>query len=535
MARSTWSRHLAWGTYRALRALDRPMHEERARGQRPRGVAILIALVTIAILSSVVIDLAYTTRVNLAMASNTRDKLKSYYMARSAINISRLLIAFQFALTDESRDSQDEMGQLISRAMRRSNFQMYQYVDLLMQPFSSGKLQSPVGSVDLQQSGVEGFGDLTGELHAKVVPESGRVSLNAFYAAKFEERDLTPLCALIIDGRYNTIFEQKDDAGDLMDRARVLANLIDFIDPNQEALTLTNQCTIMGAGGDEDRAYARRGRRGQVPMPRNARLTHVEELHMVHGVNDAFMREFGGQLTVYDVGKPNINVATAPIFYSVLCRNVELQGGGSGQNLRGFDLCARDPSIAMQVMWLSMALDGVRQFFEDPLSVLLAYVGSRESQLLPSAKKGQPVAFLTLSQLPAYLNDFQQNPVLLAQFIQYSPAYQQLVALNPQLALNPIAPQLPMWTITFNRAGLVRDVSTNTPQIYRVTGIGRYGTTQTSIETVIDFGKTLRRLPNERQLIGQQTDSEDIRQLRELLNTTRMMMPKGRILYWREY
>lgn len=525
---------LAWATYRAIKALDKPMPDERVKGQRPKGVAILIALVTIAILSSVVVDLAYTTRVNLAMASNTRDKLKSYYMARSAVNISRLLIAFQFALQDESRNTDDEMGKLISRAMRRSNFQMYQYTNLLLQPFASGKLQSPLGGVDLQESGVEGFGDLTGELDAKVVPESGRVTLNDFYSAKFEERDLTPLCALMLDRRYDDIFELKDDAGETMGRPRILANLIDYIDPNREALTITNECTVQGSGGDEDRAYSRAGRRGQVPMPRNSRLTHIEELYMVHGVNDAFMKEFGEQFTVYDIGKPNINVASTPIFYSVLCRNVQL-ANSSSQDTRGFDLCARDPSIASQVLLLAMALDGVRQFFDDPLSVLLAYVGTRESQLLPSAKKGQPVAFLSLSQLPSYINDFQKNPVLLVQFMQYSITYQQLVALNPGAALDPIAPQLPPWTISFNRGGLVRDVSTSTPQIYRIKGIGRYGSTETVIESVVDFGKTIRRLPNEQELAEQETDSEDLKQLKELLNTTRQNMPKGRVLYWREY
>ena len=78
-------------------------------------------------MSAVVIDFTYSSRVNLAMASNTRDKLKSYYLAKSAINISSLLVAFQFALQSETQNTQDDMGRLINRAIRRSNFQMYQY------------------------------------------------------------------------------------------------------------------------------------------------------------------------------------------------------------------------------------------------------------------------------------------------------------------------------------------------------------------------------------------------------------------------
>lgn len=46
------------------------------------------------------------------------------------------------------------MGRLIGRAMRRSNFQMYQYIDLLMGPFNSGKIESPIGGISLDETGV---------------------------------------------------------------------------------------------------------------------------------------------------------------------------------------------------------------------------------------------------------------------------------------------------------------------------------------------------------------------------------------------
>lgn len=528
---------LAKVTYNILKALDRDVHDgQRADQKHPRGVAILIALVTIALMSAVVVEFTYSTRVNLATASNTRDKLKSYYLAKSAINISSLMISFQFALQNETKNTNDDMGRLINRAIRRSNFQMYQYVDLLMQPFNSGKVQTPVGGVDLKETGVEGFGNINGEFEANIVPESGRITLNDFDRKQIQEKYISPLCALMVDQRYDPIFELKDDNGELMSRQAIIGNIADYIDPNTESLRVTSECTIEGSGGDENRSYDKQspGRRGTANRPRNAKMTHIEEMYQVHGVTQAFMEQFGDQFTVYNVGKPNVNVATTPIFYSVLCNNVELQGAGR-QDVSGFNLCSRDPTIALQVLWLSMALDGVRQFFDDPLSVLLAYVGSKESKLLPSAKKGQPVAFLSLSQLPAYIRDFQQNPALMAQFLQYSPTYQQLILTNPAAAVDPIAPQFPQWTVQFKRSGLVRDVSTKTPSIYRIKGIGRYGTTETVIETVIDFAKTNRRLPDEQQLAEQETDSEDLKNLKEALKQTRQNMPRGRILYWREY
>ena len=530
----TWWAPVAAGTRRVLEALDRPVGRS-SDPKHPRGVALLLALVTIAMTSAIVIEFAYETRVNLAMASNERDRLKSYYLARSSINLSQLLLSLQSALQEESKETDDELGRLIGRAMRRSNFQMYQYVDLLMKPFHSGKLETPVGGVDLGDSGVEGFGDFVGEFTAEVEPEVGKINLNEFANKQLDPKHIMQLCALFADPQYDELFSLKDAYGDVMSRQVVIQNIVDFIDPDQEATTINEDCGVQGVGGDESRAYSRDDTYNI--SPRNASLTHVDDLYQVHGIGPEFMERFGSSFTVYNVGKPNINVAQAPVFYAVLCQNVQV-GAASG-----YALCARDPGVAAQVLLIALALDGIRAFFEDPMSVLLAYVGSNESRLLPSAKKGQPVAFLNTGQLPQFIDDLMgrgssPNPTaaanLMVQFIQYSPLYQQMVLSNPTAAIDPLNPQFPQWTVSFDGGGLARDVSTQTPQIYRIVGLGRYGTTETRIEAVIDFGKTLRRLPDEQQLLEDVTDSEETATIKEALRETREQMPKGRVLYWQE-
>jgi hypothetical protein len=49
------------------------------------------------------------------------------------------------------------------------------------------------------------------------------------------------------------------------------------------------------------------------------------------------------------------------------------------------------------------------------------------------------------------------------------------------------------------------------------------------------MGKTIRRLPDEQQLEEQEEDTEDLRELKQLLREEREAMPKGRVLYWREF
>src|SRR6185369_10990784 len=60
-----------------------------------RGVALILVLTTVAILASIGVDFSYSSRVSLKLAENLRDETRAEYLARSAINLSRLLLHFQ--------------------------------------------------------------------------------------------------------------------------------------------------------------------------------------------------------------------------------------------------------------------------------------------------------------------------------------------------------------------------------------------------------------------------------------------------------
>jgi general secretion pathway protein K len=78
--------------------MARPLHprlERHPATRRDRGAAMLIVMVTIAILSALTVDLAYETRVRLQIAGNARDELRAEALAKSAINLSRLVLGSQ--------------------------------------------------------------------------------------------------------------------------------------------------------------------------------------------------------------------------------------------------------------------------------------------------------------------------------------------------------------------------------------------------------------------------------------------------------
>lgn len=529
----------AAGVRRVLRALDRPARSPLR--ERPPGVALIVALVTITVLSAAVTEYAYSSRVNLKMSVNAKNKVKSYFLARSAVNLSELLINFQYSLENAANQARGSKSAnagacnpgMISVAMRRSNFQIYQYMDVLLRPFNSGSLETPVGGLDLKRSGVKGFEGVHGTFDVNIEPESGKLNINRFADGQIKQDDLKQFCALVTDSQYTDTFRQGEKDAEELDAYRVLRYIVDYIDLDDTELPLTRECTLEDGGGSSESS---RYDDAELDIePRNAKLTHPAELYQVYGVSEAFMRAFGEELTVYPVGKPNANMADFPVFFSVLCRNTRLGNNANvGSGAEGFTVCQKSPKIALQVMYFAMALDGVRQFFEDPISVLMAYVGSTQSRLLPSAKKGQPVAFLRSSQVHSYLEDFRKNPQLMAQFMQFSPAYRKLAQRSRDFAVSRQAPNFPNWAITFDRTGIIRAVSTQTPSIYRVTATGTYGSTETSIETVIDFDKTIRELPGEDAIEQQGGGSERVKQLKKALKERRKTIPKGRVLFWRQ-
>ncbi|MBI3353671.1 MAG: general secretion pathway protein GspK [Nitrospirae bacterium] len=51
-----------------------------------KGVALIITLLVVTLLTALIVEFAYSARVNLSAAGNFRDKQKAYYLAKSGVN-----------------------------------------------------------------------------------------------------------------------------------------------------------------------------------------------------------------------------------------------------------------------------------------------------------------------------------------------------------------------------------------------------------------------------------------------------------------
>ena len=70
--------------------------------RQERGVAMLLVVTSIAIMTAVAVDFQFNASVDLQLAANARDELRAEYLARSAINVGRLVLMFQRQLDSQT-------------------------------------------------------------------------------------------------------------------------------------------------------------------------------------------------------------------------------------------------------------------------------------------------------------------------------------------------------------------------------------------------------------------------------------------------
>ena len=305
-----------------------------------RGVALILVLTTIAILTAIGVDFSYSSRVSLKLAENLRDETRAYYMARSAVNLSRLLLHFQKqvdqlggqltqgltrALTQANPPAQPAPGQPATAPAPASSLgiRLWEILPIDSNAFgalmagnleglSADKPPSETQPIPAKGAVTHEFGGFDGSFNARIVDENSRINvrgLGALQTSGTPAATLIQLRATMADPKYDFIFDEDDANRDRVRREDVILALKDWIDEDEtgSAIDPTNTVAPFVNGfSDENSAYDR-----YVPRykAKNAPFDSLEELYMVRGVNDRFMAAFGDRLTVWLTvdGKLNIN------------------------------------------------------------------------------------------------------------------------------------------------------------------------------------------------------------------------------------
>lgn len=299
------------------------------RGQREKGIALILALTTIAILSVVVADMHQNTATSHALATTQRDRLRAEYLARSAINLTRLLIANEPPIRQAVAPLYQAM-----LGRRPPQIPIWNYANEILQPFcdyEAAQANRAVTGVDF--SAASGLGDTGGTCELIAFAENSKLNLNnPLHMAGDPGRLNVGMQVFAMTGGYQApspfdpLFEQRDGDGQITTRLDIISALVDWWDyDTQRTVFDPGAGRVESNSGAEDNIYQSFRDPYQV---RNAPFDSLEELRLIRGVGDDFWATFvepnpddprTRTLTIYGSGRVHLNEARAEVLLARTC------------------------------------------------------------------------------------------------------------------------------------------------------------------------------------------------------------------------
>jgi general secretion pathway protein K len=290
------------------------------RRRRERGVALVMVLGAIAIMIVMLAELQDDAGAEVAAATAARDAVQGEYFARSAINLSRLLVAAEPTM----RAAVTPLFLLMKQTPPQ--LPVWEYADRILGAFNDKEAAKDfAGLAGLDLSLGKNLGLKGGHFEVVIVDEDSKINANMGASNEIAHIRLAKqLMGRMAPLQYGPLFEQRDSSGNYNDRLTICSALIDWADPNEQLYS----CDLTAAPSSnavEDAWYQ------LLPKPyrrKNAPYDSLEELHMVRGISDDFWATFidpeptnpkKREMTVWGQGTINVNTANALTLYAVVC------------------------------------------------------------------------------------------------------------------------------------------------------------------------------------------------------------------------
>lgn len=234
-------------------------------GKSERGVVLVVVLITVAILTTLVVDLIYFTQVDTEISANTRDEIKSRYIAKSGVNV------VAGTMKNRTLEELEEISSLFGDQSGSSEG----YWVIRVPSF-------PVGS---------------GSVSITVIDERSKINLNTLVSQTTNQVDLQVLAELGELFRMLGVDSRQSE--------RFISSLINWTDRPVEGAQSQNDQDPNGA---DARFYE------SLDNPygiKDGSLDSLDEIRLIDGMEEEFFNKVKDYVTVYSMDK-RVNFSTAP-------------------------------------------------------------------------------------------------------------------------------------------------------------------------------------------------------------------------------
>lgn len=333
-------------TERSLGRKARVRRLSRRRRRAKRGIALVTVLIAIAMTLVISNGFGTATNIDLIASANYQDQMRAHFLARSAANLSELVIRLQQRI--------DNVKEL------RGMVQITDFADQVLLAFC-GSAEEVQAAVGFNPSDAKGLGADIGTcgIVGSITTEDDKINVNCANSTDATAATLkSALDALVFFPAYDPVFEESDAEGWRRDRAMQVSAIVDYIDANG----LKNR----DRGTTEDYGYESLK---DEYKPKNNYLDTIGELKLVRGIDDRFWTLFGHAFTVYGSCKTNLSaLSNTQLIAAILYLSAKNASDPVLQNPQKLFMLAGLVAKAKQFGMTFTSLDDFVDFVRDPVA-----------------------------------------------------------------------------------------------------------------------------------------------------------------------
>ncbi|WP_413570222.1 general secretion pathway protein GspK [Bdellovibrio sp. HCB117] len=260
-----------------------------------RGVAMMVAVACIMLIMYFAMEVSYDSNVEYLVNSQSLNRVKAYYAAKSGMQLSLLRIKIY-------QQAQSKFGAQLGNSPMLDQIWKFPFAWPMPIPDELSAVDKDNFKKIFKESAMDSSYIVT------IEDEGSKIDLNDLNSPSKTLQDMTKKQLL-------NIFEQKKQEDEEFAREysnvrfeELINNIADWMSPKSQSLN----------GGDKRANYAELNQLSQTDYyPPNRAFRTIAELHMVPGMNDTFFDLLQPRITIYGMKGINPNLATKEVLKSL--------------------------------------------------------------------------------------------------------------------------------------------------------------------------------------------------------------------------
>lgn len=264
------------------------------RRSNERGVAIMIAIFAIMLMTFIAVEISYETSVEYVVTNSDYHKVRAYYAAKSGVELGLLRIQLFKNVMSQFGDNLKSQTELVNKIW---NFP-FQWPPLVPKDLSMANVDS------INESIADSL--MNAAYDVRIESEGSKIDINDLDSKSKILKDSTrKLLTQLIQNKVDNDRDWADAHRDL-EIEDLLNDITDWIDEDDKGLN----------GGDEAGNYSDGNLKSDF-IPPNRPFKTFQELHMVNGMTDDIFNLLLPHITVYGSKGISVNLARKEVLMSI--------------------------------------------------------------------------------------------------------------------------------------------------------------------------------------------------------------------------